>query len=248
VTRLETPQGNPSVLLVSDDDGLRRELCPRLEALGLRPTAVSSVPIDEWSIESPSVVVVDLGSVDVSTEPEQRCTTTARRPRWLYLARGQDATERVTLLRAGADDVMSRPLDVGELCLRVEKLVARPCVPRPTRLVVGDLVLDEEAREVEHAGRRLRLSPTEFGVLRLLVRNCGVVVSKDSILRDVWGYEDCGDGHVVELYISYLRKKLGREGSELIRTVRGAGYLVPSVAPPAMVVLDPGRAPVPAVG
>lgn len=97
------------------------------------------------------------------------------------------------------------------------------------RLTVGDLVMDEEAREVTRGGDLIELSPTEFELLRLLMRNPRRVLSKAQILDRVWSYDFGGQAHVVELYISYLRKKVDVGRPSMIHTVRGAGYVLKPV-------------------
>jgi two-component system OmpR family response regulator len=237
------------VLLVSRDEVLASELCLRLRPVGLRPTIVAEVPVSGWTSEQPVIVVVDTRSVGPSlVVGVRRCLDAIEsRVRFLYLTQSANAAERVALLRSVADDVMSFPVDHDELGLRITKLIERGATPAP-RLVVGGLVLDEEHRQAVLDGRRLRLSPTEFAVLRLLIRHCGEAVSRRQILRDVWGYDDGGDAHVVELYISYLRKKLGPSADGLIRTVRGVGYMASPL--PTSAVLEPKTraVPVPAAG
>lgn len=98
------------------------------------------------------------------------------------------------------------------------------------RLIVGDLVMDEEAREVTRGGELIELPPTEFELLRLLMRNPRRVLSKAQILDRVWSYDFGGQAHVVELYISYLRKKVDAGRPPMIHTVRGAGYVLKPVA------------------
>ena len=98
-------------------------------------------------------------------------------------------------------------------------------VPAPGLLHSGDLVLDEERWTVHRAGTPVDLSPTEFRLLACLMRHQGTVVSKTQLLRSVWG-GDRGQSQVVETYVSYLRRKLGRLGPPLIHTCRGAGYML----------------------
>jgi two-component system OmpR family response regulator len=93
-------------------------------------------------------------------------------------------------------------------------------------LQVGDLTMDEDAREVRRDGDEIDLTATEFELLRLLMRNPKRVMSKQYILDSVWSYDFGGDAHVVELYISYLRKKVDRGRAPMIHTVRGFGYLL----------------------
>jgi two-component system OmpR family response regulator len=91
-------------------------------------------------------------------------------------------------------------------------------------LSFADLELDEETREVRRGRRRIQLSPTEFSLLRYLLLNSRKVLSKAQILDHVWQYDFGGDGRIVETYISYLRKKIDRDGPPLIHTLRGVGY------------------------
>jgi two-component system, OmpR family, response regulator len=99
-------------------------------------------------------------------------------------------------------------------------------VPAPGLLRSGDLVLDEERWTVHRAGTMVDLSPTEFRLLACLMRHQGTVLSKAQLLRSVWGCGYTGQSEVVETYMSYLRRKLGRLGPPLIHTRRGAGYLL----------------------
>ena len=110
-------------------------------------------------------------------------------------------------------------------------------VPAPGPLRFGDLVLDEERWTVHRAGTPVDLSPTEFRLLACLLRHQGTVLSKTQLLRSVWGRGYTGQSQVVETYMSYLRRKLGRLGPPLIHTCRGAGYVLRGPGPPA--ALDP---------
>ncbi|MEO3886471.1 response regulator transcription factor [Nonomuraea sp. B5E05] len=103
-------------------------------------------------------------------------------------------------------------------------------VRRPA-LVVGDLTLDQRTREVRRAGVEIRLSPTEFELLSLLMHHPGRVLSKARILHRVWAYDFAGQGNIVELYISYLRRKIDARRPPMIHTVRGVGYTIRSAAP-----------------
>jgi len=104
-----------------------------------------------------------------------------------------------------------------------------PGAPGPLRS--GDLVLDEERWTVHRAGTQVELSPTEFRLLACLMRHQGMVLSKTQLLHSVWGWGYTGQSQVVETYVSYLRRKLGRLGPPLIHTCRGAGYILRGPAP-----------------
>ncbi|MEU1390733.1 MULTISPECIES: response regulator transcription factor [unclassified Nonomuraea] len=125
-------------------------------------------------------------------------------------------------LRAGADDYVMRPFGVDEVVIRLHGLLRRSA----DALSVGDLTLDQETREVRRAGRQIRLTPTEFELLRLLMRHPGRALSKAHILDRVWAYDFAGQGNIVELYISYLRRKIDADRRPMIHTLRGVGYVL----------------------
>jgi two-component system OmpR family response regulator len=131
-------------------------------------------------------------------------------------------------LRAGADDYVVKPFSVEELLARVHAVLRRsaPDEARDGVLRVADLELDENSHEVARAGEEIHLTATEFELLRYLMRNERVVLSKAQILDRVWKYDFQGQSNVVELYVGYLRKKVDAGEPKLIHTVRGAGYVI----------------------
>ncbi|MGJ9405955.1 DNA-binding response regulator [Nesterenkonia aurantiaca] len=125
------------------------------------------------------------------------------------------------------DDHMAGPISVDEALRRLHFITAR--LPERTegeRLLVGDLELDTAARTVRRGGRDIDLSDTEFRLLRLLMRHARTVLPKAEILQQVWEYEFAGQANIVELYISYVRKKIEADMPRMIHTVRGAGYVL----------------------
>jgi two-component system, OmpR family, response regulator len=147
----------------------------------------------------------------------------------LFLTARDAVEDRITGITAGGDDYVTKPFSLEEVLARLRGLMRRAGMSRETgapRLVVGDLVMDEEAREVTRAGRAVDLSRTEFELLRFLMRNPRRVLAKEQILDRVWSYDFGGRAHVVELYISYLRKKIDAGRPPLIHTVRGVGYVL----------------------
>jgi two-component system OmpR family response regulator len=144
----------------------------------------------------------------------------------LFLTAKDAIEDRVQGLQLGSDDYVTKPFSLAELVARVEAILRRAgsSPARPSRLVVGDLVLDEDAHQVVRAGHEIELTATEFRLLRYLMLNANKVVSKAQILDHVWEYDFGGDANIVETYISYLRKKLDAWGPPLIKTVRGVGY------------------------
>lgn len=126
-------------------------------------------------------------------------------------------------LDCGADDYLVKPFSFVVLLARLRALLRRRAVPRPAVLDAGEVRLDPATREVTRAGRPVALSPREFALLEYLMRQDGRVASKTELLDHVWDAAEDTDPNVVEVYIGYLRRKLG---AGLVRTVRGAGYRI----------------------
>jgi two-component system OmpR family response regulator len=132
-------------------------------------------------------------------------------------------------LTAGGDDYVTKPFSLEEVIARVRGLMRRTrllAAVDETQLVVGDLIMDEDSHEVRRAGAPISLTATEFELLRFLMRNPRRVLSKSQILDRVWNYDFGGQANVVELYISYLRKKVDAGRTPMIHTMRGAGYVL----------------------
>jgi two-component system OmpR family response regulator len=146
----------------------------------------------------------------------------------IFLTARDTANDRIAGLRAGADDYVVKPFSVEELLARVHAVLRRsaPEDAREGVLRIADLELDENSHEVTRAGVEVHLTATEFELLRYLMRNERVVLSKTQILDRVWKYDFQGQSNIVELYIGYLRKKIDSIEPKLIHTVRGAGYVI----------------------
>jgi len=146
----------------------------------------------------------------------------------IFLTARDTANDRIGGLRAGADDYVVKPFSVEELLARVHAVLRRsaPDEAREGVLRVADLELDENSHEVTRAGHEIHLTATEFELLRYLMRNERMVLSKAQILDRVWKYDFQGQSNIVELYIGYLRKKVDAVEPKLIHTVRGAGYVI----------------------
>src|SRR5215469_3162456 len=161
----------------------------------------------------------------------------------LFLTARDAVEDRVAGITAGGDDYVTKPFSLEEVLARLRGLLRRAGIARSrsdTELVVGDLTMDEDAREVRRGGELIELTATEFELLRFLMRNPRRVLSKAQILDRVWNYDFGGQAHVVELYVSYLRKKIDSGREPLIHTVRGVGYVL---KPSGLWPPPPGRGP-----
>lgn len=148
----------------------------------------------------------------------------------LFLSARDAVDDRIAGLTAGGDDYVTKPFSLEEVVARLRALVRRSSQvikegPDPI-IRVGDLVLNEDSYEVHRGDDAITLTSTEFELLRYLMRNSNRVVSRDQILDRVWSYDYDGKPTVVELYISYLRKKIDADRNPMIHTVRGAGYMI----------------------
>ncbi|WP_029069539.1 response regulator transcription factor [Jonesia quinghaiensis] len=147
----------------------------------------------------------------------------------LFLTAKDSVQDRVTGLTAGGDDYVTKPFSLEEVVARLRSLLRRSGAVTPhedATLVVGDLILNEDSHEVSRAGEEISLTATEFELLRYLMRNAKRVLRKSQILDHVWSYDFGGHANILELYISYLRKKVDAGRAPMIHTVRGVGYIL----------------------
>ncbi|MBV7294159.1 response regulator transcription factor [Corynebacterium sp. TAE3-ERU16] len=148
----------------------------------------------------------------------------------LYLTAKDAVEHRIHGLTIGADDYVTKPFSLEEVITRLRVILRRGRLlddgASDATLSYADLTLNDDTHEVTKAGRIVDLSPTEFNLLRYLMLNAEVVLSKAKILDNVWHYDFGGDGNVVESYISYLRRKIDTDAPHLIHTVRGVGYVL----------------------
>ena len=228
------PDGRPVRVLVVDDEssvtdvlakGLREDGWEVLVA-GNGHAAV--VAAQEFQ---PEAVVLDVTLPDVGgLEVLRRLRANSPQVCVLFLSARDAAADRIAGISAGADDYMTKPFSLEEVVARLRGLLRRSGLGRARegdhRLAVGDLTLDEDTYEVRRGGDPINLTPTEFAVLRLLMRNPRRVLSKPQILDRVWDNDFGVQEHVVELYISYLRRKIDAGREPLIYTVRGIGYVM----------------------
>jgi two-component system, OmpR family, response regulator len=236
-TELRRPDGQPVRVLVVDDESTLAELMSmalRMEKWDVRTALDGTTAVKTARDFRPDVVVLDVMLPDFDGfEVLRRMRAEAPILPVLFLTAKDAVEDRIAGLTAGGDDYVTKPFSLEEVVLRLRALLRRTGVTDAdagTRLVVGDLSLNEETREVERAGTSIDLTATEFELLRYLMRNPKRVLSKAQILDRVWSYDFGGQANIVELYISYLRKKIDAGRTPMIHTMRGAGYVLKPAA------------------
>jgi two-component system, OmpR family, response regulator MprA len=220
---------SPRVLVVEDDSDIAGALRRSLGLAGyeVRIADDGEVALEESAVFSPDAVVLDLGLPKLDgVEVCRRLRAEGDVPILMLTAR--DAVDaRVEGLDSGADDYLVKPFERDELLARLRALLRR----RPPRgsafMVVGDLRLNPDSREAFRGERLLDLTSREFELLEHLMRNERLVVSRQALLDEVWGYHPFAETNTVDVFVSNLRRKLESEGEpRLLHTVRGAGYVL----------------------
>src|SRR6202451_1975537 len=230
---LQRADGTPVRVLVVDDEPSLAELLSsvlRYEGWSVQTAGTGTEAIKTGREFRPDAVVLDimLPALD-GLEVMRRLRTEIPGVCVLFLTARDAVEDRVAGLTAGGDDYVTKPFSLEEVLARLRGLLRRANLAKASgegSLAVGDLTMDEDAREVRRGGDLVDLTATEFELLRFLMRNPRRVLSKAQILDRVWNYDFGGQAHVVELYISYLRKKIDAGRTPLIHTVRGVGYVL----------------------
>jgi two-component system OmpR family response regulator len=215
---------------VEDEENLRFVTVAALR-LGAFEVCEATAGRDALRIVADPAVAPDLVVLDVML-PDLDGFEVCRRMRGdgidtpVVFLTARDATaDRLQGLTIGGDDYLTKPFSVEELVARV-KVILRRVGKRPTPhvLTAGEVELDDDAHIVHRAGVEVALSPTEYRLLRFLLRNPGRALSRAQILDHVWNYDFAGESTVVETFMSSLRRKVESDGPKLIHTVRGVGY------------------------
>ena len=232
-TPLTRPDGTALRVLTVDDEPSLTELLAmamRYEGWEVTTAATGTEAVQAARAVKPDAIVLDMMLPDFDgLEVMRRIRTEQPDVPVIFLTAKDGVADRITGLTAGGDDYVTKPFSLEEVIARLRGLLRRSgatTVQPDTQLVVGDLILDEDSHEVTRAGESINLTATEFELLRYLMRNPKRVLSKAQILDRVWNYDFGGQANVVELYISYLRKKIDAGRSPMIHTMRGAGYVL----------------------
>ncbi len=217
------------IMVIDDEAGVRDLLGDALKLAGFETITAADAMIAQTLLRNtkPDLLIVDINMpmMDGFEFIERIRGNGDNTPALMLSARGDraDITRGLTL---GADDYVTKPFGLEELVLRIKAILRRSqfTVATPTTLSVGPISLDSDSHQVTFKDEVVDLSPTEFRLLHVLLESKGRVLSKTYLLDEVWGITFESESTVVDTYISYLRKKLHRDGFEGIRTVRGVGF------------------------
>jgi DNA-binding response OmpR family regulator len=220
---------SPRVLVVEDDDAIAQVLqrSLRMEGYEVRIADDGITALDQAHAFLPDLVILDLGlprldGIEVAKQLRQSDDVP------ILVLTARDAVEaRVEGLDSGADDYLVKPFERQELLARLRALLrSRPPRGQAT-LTVGDLKLNPDTHEVTRQGRRIELTQREFELLEYLMRNERIVISRQRLLDEVWGYDPFSMTNTIEVFVSNLRRKLEAGGEpRLLHTIRGAGYVL----------------------
>jgi two-component system, OmpR family, response regulator MprA len=220
---------SPRVLVVEDDNEIAQVLqrSLRLEGYEVRVAGDGEKALEEAHTFLPDLVILDLGlpkidGMEVAKELRDRDDTP------ILMLTARDAVEsRVEGLDSGADDYLVKPFERQELLARLRALLRRRPPRGAAQLVVGDLMLNPDTHEVTRDERSIDLTQREFELLEYLMRNERIVISRQRLLDEVWGYDPFSVTNTIEVFVSNLRRKLEADGEpRLLHTIRGAGYVL----------------------
>jgi two-component system OmpR family response regulator len=231
------PPGGASLLVVDDEPTVRELLSAALRHAGFTVAAAGTgqEALAAAREVAPDLVLLDVMLPDTDGFEVIRLLRERHRPAAgsraghipvVFLTARDTTRDKIEGLRLGGDDYVTKPFDLEELIARIQAVLRRTSGDPTVVLRVADLELDPEGVQTTRAGEPVRLSPTEFRLLRYLMTNAGRTVSKAQILAQVWDYDFGGDTGIVDTYISYLRRKIDNGGPKLIHTVHGVGYVL----------------------
>jgi two-component system OmpR family response regulator len=219
------------ILIVDDEAGVRELLGDALRIAGFEtmsaPDGMSALTVIRE--RKPDLLIIDINMPLMDGfELVERLRKTGDNTPALMLSARADRVDITRGLTLGADDYVTKPFGLEELLLRIKAILRRSQVPtsESSILTCGPISLDESSHTVTLNGELIELSPTEFRLLQVLIENKGRVLSKSLLLDEVWGITFQSESTVSDTYISYLRKKLHRDGFEGIKTVRGVGFVI----------------------
>ncbi|HEV3226434.1 MAG TPA: response regulator transcription factor [Acidimicrobiales bacterium] len=226
---MSTTPVRPQVLVVDDEASIVDAVATalRYEGFDVREAVTGRAALSAAQEDPPDLVVLDVMLPDLDgIEVTRRLRADGIRVPVLFLTARDSVEDKVAGLTVGGDDYVTKPFSLAEIVARAHAILRRTQgdTNGDGQLKFADVVLDQDTHEVWRGGNPVRLTATEFNLLRFFLLNPRRVLSKSQILDHVWHYDFGGDPNVVETYVSYLRKKLDQHGAPLIQTIRLVGY------------------------
>ncbi|KLU64253.1 response regulator MprA [Desulfosporosinus acididurans] len=218
------------ILVVDDEPSIRQMLDLGLRKAGyvVKTAANGQIALELIPEFDPHLIILDLMMPIMDGNDLCQAVPEISQAPMIMLTAKNSAKDIVVGLRQGANDYLTKPFHFEELLARIEVQLRNRYPELTGKHTIGAFCLDEAHHSITFNNCQLSLSPTEYKLLSYLLWNPGQILSKNSILTHVWGYDFDGEDNIVEVYIRYLRDKLGDKEHKLIQTVRGAGYrLVP---------------------
>ena len=220
----------PTVLVVDDDPAIRSALerALALEGFAVRTAGGGQEALEAVDEDQPQVLVLDVAMPDLDgVAVTSRLRAQGAEVPICMLSARDEIDDRVRGLEAGADDYVVKPFALDELIARLHALLRRADKPGLLPVQVADMAIDPARRTARRGGRELELTRREFELLDAFMRHPGIVLTRDQLLSQVWGYDFAVDGNVVDVFVGYLRRKLEADGeSRVIQTVRGVGFVL----------------------
>ena len=224
---------NEKILVVDDEEHIAELISYNLTSNGYKViTANNGIDAIKLAIEEkPSLILLDLmipGKDGYDVCKEVRGNSEVKNIPIIMLTAKSEELDKILGLELGADDYITKPFSVRELLARVKAVLRRFYIVEPESnvLTFGDLVADFEKRELVIKDKKLDLTLKEFELLEILIRNKGKILTRDTLLDKIWGYEYIGETRTVDVHIRYLRKKIEEDDKnpKFIETIRGVGY------------------------
>ena len=224
---------NEKILVVDDEEHIAEPISYNLTSNGYK-VVIANNGIDAVKLaieEKPSLILLDLmipGKDGYDVCKDVRSNSEIRNTPIIMLTAKSEEVDKILGLELGADDYITKPFSVRELLARVKAVLRRFSIiePESNVLTFGDLVANFDKREILVKDKKLDLTLKEFELLEILMKNKGKILTRDTLLDKIWGYEYIGETRTVDVHIRYLRKKIEADDKnpKLIETIRGVGY------------------------
>ncbi len=222
----------PAILIVEDEQNLSRVLQLELqyenyitEIADNGKVALRLMEKQAWDLVLLDIMIPQLSGMEVL----RRIRRTDDHTPIILLTARDEIHDKVSGLDLGANDYITKPFQIEELLARIRVHLRKPTLQKTSseQLIVGDLQLDLKGHEVRRSGQNIELTPREFDLLACLLKNKNIVLTREQLIEQVWGFDYFGDTNVVDVYIRYLRQKIDKGYNQAyVQTVRGVGYSI----------------------